>query len=65
MDFAKARYNSIYDKTKTEWKRTYEYSGTITANCTAKVVLPNKFENIKSGDFQFEVSIKIGLCICN
>ncbi|UMB54102.1 glycoside hydrolase family 78 protein [Lutibacter sp. A64] len=61
MDFAKASYNSIHGEIKAGWKKiatgTYEYSGTIPANCEAKIVLPNKIMHIKSGDFIFKVNL--------
>ncbi|MFK8059610.1 MAG: alpha-L-rhamnosidase C-terminal domain-containing protein, partial [Polaribacter sp.] len=61
LNFAKASYNSVHGEIKAEWRKinsnTFEYFGTIPANCKAKVILPNKSITIHSGNFKYIVKL--------
>ncbi len=52
LTFAEAEYESVYGRVKVSWKRSsedsddYKYEITIPANCTAKVILPGKEEQV-------------------
>lgn len=57
FSFARTSYQSIFGKVICGFKKVgneYKYEITIPANCTAKVILPNKKEiNIESGNYTF------------
>jgi hypothetical protein len=61
MGFAKGSYNSIYGEIKAEWKKvaanTYEYKIEVPANCKAKVILPNKQDEVKSGKYVYSIKL--------
>lgn len=63
IDYAKASYNSIHGEIKAEWRKTgideYKYRIQVPPNCEAKVMLPAKSEQVKSGEHDFIFKYKL------
>ena len=55
--FANAQYNSVFGTVKSGWEKEndkYTYQITISANCTADIILPNGEKHaVKAGEYSF------------